>query len=99
MNVSYGNTYTVIATLGERSISAYIKEVNLSCTTDGELTLQYYMGLDENETQQMCVPYKVVTYPLLVLWDVTISINNKPYQYRAGVDFTLNLHTSHMKMK
>ena len=35
----------------------------------------------------MSVPYKVVTYPLLVLSDVTISINNKPYQYRSGVDF------------
>ena len=36
----------------------------------------------------MCVPYKVVTYPLLVLSDVTISKNNKPYQCRAGVNFT-----------
>ena len=35
----------------------------------------------------MSVPYKVVTYPLLVLSDVTISKNNKLYQYRAGVDF------------
>ncbi len=36
----------------------------------------------------MSVAYKVVTYPLLVLSDVTISKNNKPYQYRARVDFT-----------
>ena len=47
----------------------------------------------------MSVPYKVVTYPLLVLSDVTISINNKPYQYRAGVDFTSKFAYSHMKMK
>ena len=57
------------------------------------------MGLDENETQQMSVPYKVVTYPLLVLSDVTISKNNKLYQYRAGVDFTSKFAYSHMKMK
>ena len=36
----------------------------------------------------MSVTYKVVTYPLLVLSDVTISKNNKPYQYRARVDLT-----------
>ena len=33
-NVSYVNTYAVNAALGERSISAYIKEANISCTTD-----------------------------------------------------------------
>ncbi len=34
-NVIYVNTYAINAALEERSISAYIKEGNISCTTDG----------------------------------------------------------------